>query len=131
MGLLLKKEREIESAISYFGIALAITIDTFGENHQSVAKIQNQLGTLWDAKGDYDKAIYFFNLSLAYNEENLDKDHPIVITCKNNLKFASEKKLIKMNAMAVPHQIHAKGSERNKPCICGSGKKYKKCCGLL
>ena len=24
---------------------------------------------------------------------------------------------------------HIKGSKRNKPCPCGSGKKYKKCCG--
>lgn len=36
----------------------------------------------------------------------------------------------------VPHSSHAapfappmKGKDRNKPCFCGSGKKFKKCCG--
>jgi len=27
--------------------------------------------------------------------------------------------------------ITMKGAERNMPCPCGSGKKYKKCCGKL
>ena len=28
----------------------------------------------------------------------------------------------------APHQ---KGRDRNAPCSCGSGKKYKQCCGKL
>lgn len=30
----------------------------------------------------------------------------------------------------LPHKL-AKGRDRNKPCICGSGRKFKKCCGRL
>ena len=29
----------------------------------------------------------------------------------------------------VPQKVSIKGKGRNKPCHCGSGKKYKKCCG--
>lgn len=30
-----------------------------------------------------------------------------------------------------PNIRRMKGKDRNKPCPCGSGKKYKKCCGVI
>ena len=40
----------------------------------------------------------------------------------------AEKKLLKETKKVDP--IHAdKSPDRNAPCPCGSGKKYKKCCG--
>ena len=34
------------------------------------------------------------------------------------------------NRKGAPEVKRMKGKDRNKPCPCGSGKKYKKCCGL-
>ena len=34
------------------------------------------------------------------------------------------------NRTAFPEVRRMKGKDRNRPCPCGSGKKYKKCCGL-
>ena len=41
------------------------------------------------------------------------------------------KRIIKEFPVSVANKIKLKGNARNKPCPCGSGKKYKKCCGLL
>jgi SWIM/SEC-C metal-binding protein len=35
------------------------------------------------------------------------------------------------NALNPPLPVHIEKIGRNDPCNCGSGKKYKKCCGLL
>jgi len=32
-------------------------------------------------------------------------------------------------ALSPPAPIHSEKTDRNDPCPCGSGKKYKKCCG--
>ena len=44
--------------------------------------------------------------------------------CKNGL--LNERKMFSINA---PSGRKMKGRDRNKPCPCGSGKKYKNCCG--
>jgi hypothetical protein len=31
--------------------------------------------------------------------------------------------------MRETNVIHLNGKDRNKPCVCGSGRKYKICCG--
>ena len=41
------------------------------------------------------------------------------------------KKIIKEYPVSVIDKNKLKGSARNKPCPCGSGKKNKKCCGLV
>ena len=49
-----------------------------------------------------------------------------------NIKNAAVlyKKKIKKPVTIDPKYIGKKMS-RNEPCLCGSGKKYKKCCGAL
>jgi len=50
-----------------------------------------------------------------------------------NLKVIQEpstEKEIKKPVIIDPKYIGKKMS-RNEPCLCGSGKKYKKCCGAL
>ena len=43
-------------------------------------------------------------------------------------EIQAEEELLKKTPKAEP--IHAeKAPDRNAPCPCGSGKKYKKCCG--
>ena len=36
-----------------------------------------------------------------------------------------------VNPVKPVHREGMKGKERNKPCPCGSGKKYKTCCGKI
>ena len=53
----------------------------------------------------------------------------ILINLKVIQESTPEKKPIKPTTID-PKYIGKKMS-RNEPCICGSGKKYKKCCGVL
>ena len=55
------------------------------------------------------------------------------VTILINLKIVQEiaqKKEIHKPDVIDPKYIGKKMS-RNEPCLCGSGKKYKKCCGAL
>jgi uncharacterized protein YecA (UPF0149 family) len=44
---------------------------------------------------------------------------------EENVKFITYKELVQMTKHALSEKIG-----RNEPCPCGSGKKYKKCCGV-
>lgn len=41
------------------------------------------------------------------------------------------KELREQNKKAIPYKREKPKIQRNDPCLCGSGKKYKKCCGLI
>lgn len=59
-----------------------------------------------------------------------EQDQENAITLKLNYKkynFLGERKYIHNTQQLIPSSV--KGRDRNKPCPCGSGKKYKKCCG--
>lgn len=45
------------------------------------------------------------------------------------LNFKMDKKYPNIKIREVPYLIKEKRPLRNKPCPCGSGSKFKKCCG--
>ena len=54
------------------------------------------------------------------------------VTILMNLKVVTEHRTEEENKQTIVDQIK-KGKKigRNEPCICGSGKKFKHCCGAL
>ena len=52
------------------------------------------------------------------------------ITFLNNLEVV-EKKEEEIKPTKIEPKYSGKKIGRNEPCICGSGKKYKHCCGIL
>ena len=52
-----------------------------------------------------------------------------------NLKVVKQNNSIRKEEVKKPANIDpkyiGKKMSRNEPCFCGSGKKYKKCCGAL
>ncbi len=91
-----------DKAISEYMEALAIEPD-FAEAHYNLA-------LAYGAKGAADKEISEYKKALAVN--------PGLSEARANLSLAVRK------AVGSP-----KKTGRNDPCPCGSGKKYKKCCG--
>ncbi|HJN25080.1 MAG TPA: tetratricopeptide repeat protein, partial [Rhodospirillales bacterium] len=59
-----------------------------GEDYPDVAKFRNNLGMAWQAKGEYDKAIEYYELALASDLKTLGEDHPDVARVRNNLGLA-------------------------------------------
>lgn len=92
----------LNRAISEYIEAIAIEPD-FAEAHYN-------LGLAYGTKGIAAKEISEYKKALAINP-NLEE-------ARINLSHA-----IKIEG------VHSKRIGRNEPCLCGSGKKYKKCCG--
>ncbi len=65
---------------------------TFGEDHTSVAASWNNLGLAWNAKGEYDKAIVYFEKALSVLQNKLGNDHPLTKAVRDNLNFAKKAK---------------------------------------
>ena len=97
-------------------------------------KLLNQ-GVIVRTLGVY-KMPSFLRVSVGLPEENLiflEKLKLDYVTILMNLKVVEAPKEIQQNIKPTkidPKYIGKKMS-RNEPCFCGSGKKYKKCCGAL
>jgi len=49
------------------------------------------MGLAWDGKGEYDKAIEFYNRALKIFIDILGENHPNVRVVKDNLEFIKKK----------------------------------------
>jgi tetratricopeptide (TPR) repeat protein len=54
--------------------------------------LNNQLGVALDAAGQYDKALEYYQKSLAIKLKQLGPDHPSVATSYNNIAFVYKAK---------------------------------------
>ena len=57
-------------------------------DYPNVATYRNNLGTAWNAKGKYDKAIEYYEKALESDLKAFGEDHPDVATYRNNLGSA-------------------------------------------
>ena len=83
--------------------------------------------------GQRDPLVEYKKEAFELFENLLNKLKLDYITILMNLKVVqsmNDKKEDKKPAKINPKYINKKMS-RNEPCFCGSGKKYKKCCGAL
>lgn len=53
--------------------------------YSNAATYRNNLGAAWNAKGNYDKAIEYYEKALNSDLKNYGEDHPNVATYRNNL----------------------------------------------
>ncbi len=103
--------------------ALAASETAHGPDHAEVAQALNNLAELYCAQGAYDRAEPLFERALAIFEKALGPDHPHTKITRGNL--AALQRAAEGGAQAHPKTV------RNDPCPCGSGKRYKHCCGAL
>ena len=78
---------------------------------------------------------------VEYKKESFDLFENLLFNIKNgyvkflmNLETVIEPSLIrdqKIELKPIDNKFIGKEMRRNEPCLCGSGKKYKKCCGAL
>ena len=65
--------------------ALENDMKVYGPNHPKVALRWNDIGVAWYSKGEYDKAIDYFQKALASDLKNYGEDHADVAIDWNNL----------------------------------------------
>jgi Tfp pilus assembly protein PilF len=54
-------------------------------DYPNASTYRNNLGAAWNGKGNYDKAIEYYEKALKSDLENFGEDHPNVATYRNNL----------------------------------------------
>ena len=109
------------------------TIDMNWTSHiQYLEQLRQVIGLR--SYGQRDPLIEYKKEAFALFENLLDKLKIDFITILINLtvtkKISNDEKEIKQPSKIDPKYIGKKMS-RNEPCFCGSGKKFKKCCGAL
>ena len=85
------------------------------------------------AMGGKDPFYEYKKESFDYFDEMLSNQNERVLKTLFNIKLVSESNNDEnqMKQKTEPRRIITKKIGRNEPCPCGSGKKYKHCCGSL
>ena len=71
---------------------MVIRLKTLGGEHPSVATSYNNIGLTWKTKGEYDKALEYYEKCLAIYLKTLGEEHPYVATSYNNIGLAWDSK---------------------------------------
>jgi tetratricopeptide (TPR) repeat protein len=71
--------------LEYFEKCLAIELKTLGEDRPSVARSYTNIGSIWESKDNFDKALEYYEKSLLIKLKALGKEHPSVAISYNNI----------------------------------------------
>lgn len=82
---LLWKSGRLEEARAAAERALADRTRVLGAQHPDTAQVHNNLGNIYQAMGDHDRAGQQYRLGLAGFEQSLGAEHPVVALGLNNL----------------------------------------------
>ena len=121
-----KQTKEIEKRI------FLQTIDMNWKSHiQYLEQLRQVIGLR--SYGQRDPLIEYKKEAFSLFENLLNKLKLDLITILMNLKFVETSKRYQRRSKIEKNltQIQGKKMSRNEPCFCGSGKKYKRCCGAL
>ena len=62
-----------------------------GENHPSLATSYNNIGSVYDKKGDYAIALEYYNKSMKICELVFDEENPFRKTVKERIEIVKQK----------------------------------------
>lgn len=140
--------KEIPKAFDHYTRALKIALES-GDSKE-IARSYHNLGTYYEREKDYAQSIENLLISLAYQKDaeidSKDTQHYLQ-DIRKTVKYSAFKTLALKVYDELPAEIQKKvdmeeftrdttirlldpKAGRNDPCPCGSGKKYKKCCGI-
>ena len=111
------------------------TIDMNWRNHlQYLDNLRGVIGLI--SYGQKDPLIEYKKEAFGLFENLLEKTKLDLITILNNLNIVEkqemeERKKDEAKPIKINTNMMGKKIGRNEPCFCGSGKKYKYCCGAL
>ena len=71
--------------MEYYEKCLAIKLKTLGGEHPYVATSYNNIGQVWNKKGEYDKALEYYEKCLAIELKTLGGEHPDVASSYYNI----------------------------------------------
>lgn len=148
MGHVLILNNETEKALDHYTRGLENALSS--KDSKEIARSYHNLGTYYEREKDYALSIENLLISLAYqNDAEIDdRDTQLYLKdIRKTVKYTAFKELAMKVFNELPDDIQKKvdmeefirdttirlvdpKAGRNDPCPCGSGKKYKKCCGI-
>ena len=121
-----KQAKEIEKRI------FLQSIDVNWKSHiQYLEQLRQVIGLR--SYGQRDPLVEYKKEAFILFENLLDKLKLDFITILINIKVVEKpvEKEKKIDKIKIDPKYIGKKMSRNEPCLCGSGKKYKRCCGAL
>jgi tetratricopeptide (TPR) repeat protein len=119
IGFVYHDNNEYEESLIFFNKALSIYQETLGENSDATALAYNNIFSALNNLNNYKEAYRNLQKALKIWRKIFPNTHPYIINAEKDLNKLQEK--LSLNKSKI---------SRNAPCICGSGIKYKKCCGM-
>jgi tetratricopeptide (TPR) repeat protein len=140
LAQILRSTGDYDGAEALYRRAVATHENALGPDHPDTATALNDLANLLYSTGDYNGAEPLYRRALAIREKTLGPDHPDTARSLNDLSILLQAKgdynaaepLTREGVFrpeASTETVVKSRISRNDPCPCGSGKKYKKCCG--
>jgi tetratricopeptide (TPR) repeat protein len=109
------RQEDYKKGYSYFKRSLKSFNEEF---HPDLATIYNNMSFYYGQQKKFTKALDFINRAIKIRETLSMDNHP-------ELQQAYDDRTFIENTL----KTFSKKPKRNAPCQCGSGKKYKQCCG--
>jgi tetratricopeptide (TPR) repeat protein len=121
LAVVYRREGEYKRARSLLERALIIANRISVTENELVALSTHNLACVSYYEGDFNSAVALSRRAISIYEKVFGPNHPSTYLPRMNLQKATEK------LYKSPGEM--KGRNRNALCPCGSGKKFKKCCG--
>ena len=83
---------QYEKALEYYLKALEIDENVLGKEHPDTANSYNNIGAVYDNKGEYEKGLEYYLKALEIREKALGKEHPDTATSYINIGFVYSNK---------------------------------------
>jgi len=120
LGTIYIEIQDYEKGFYFHQKSLGIREKVLGNNHLDTAQSYTNLSYYYSQVKEYPIAYKYMKKAIKIKKKNLPESHPDLIQSINSLSVLSKYLSSSNNHIKIA---------RNEPCPCGSGKKYKKCCG--
>ncbi len=120
MAIVHCRQEDYKKGYNYFKRSLKSFNEEF---HPDLATIYNNISFYYGQQKKFTKALDFINRAIKIRETLSMDNHP-------ELQQAYDDRTLIENTLKT-FKSSSKKPKRNAPCTCGSGKKYKKCCGKI
>lgn len=87
IGAINKKFGKISESIKTYLEALPIIGKTYGDKSEEVAKVENELASVYLEAKDYDNAMNYYKKSLKAYEKSLGPSHPTTSAVRDNIEY--------------------------------------------
>ncbi len=123
VGDLYRTKYKLDRSENYYIKALKILKDIYGENHPHVGVCYTNIASVYYLTKQFNESLKHYEKSRAIYQALKGDYSKRIEEINDNIKR------LKIEIGGSKQNVKVKKIGRNEKCFCGSGKKYKRCCG--